>query len=89
MAFPHQLTKSLLLEYLDSIKGDKSGQHGTAVRGVINLAAQKGLLPGRRPVRHTLPAGPIAPGEEAVVSESIRQLMWQLMAQGILVFGKE
>ena len=83
-SFPFEQTRALLLEYL---KDKPSGQFQRVVAGVVELAVSKGLHtppPGRqRGDGRSLLKGTDAHG----VPELIRQQLWQLLVQGVLVFG--
>lgn len=75
--------RSLLLEYL---KTHDNGQYSDAVNGVIRLAVEKGLI--QRPQedgRSYLDR--LEHQDQKVIKERVRQAFWQLLVQGILVFG--
>lgn len=74
--FPYQHTKALLLEYL---KDHPKGQYVECAEGVVRLAAQKGLMGQQAPRGR----------ERTHVRELVRQLLWQLLVQGIIVFGMD
>jgi hypothetical protein len=79
-----QLVRALLLDYL---KRQNRGQLEEAVNGVLQLAMAKGLVP----------SGVGAVGVTRlhfqtnvnVVRDHVQQLMWQLLAQGLLVWGMD
>jgi len=84
--FPHQMTRSLLLEYL---KGKSGGQYLNVVEGVVTLAAEKGIIPCDGPPQHRRVLNLLARPDEWRIHEDIRQLLWQLIVQGVLVPGKD
>lgn len=68
------------------------GDFKEAVSGIIQLASAKGLY--KLPVKDIIIGGwdyrnDIPRGERENVIEQIRQLFWQLLVQGILIFGKD
>jgi hypothetical protein len=73
MAFPYAQSRALLLDYL---KTHQSGQYQNVVLGVIELAQQKQLL-GESPTQ----------SERTDAYELVRQHLWALLAQGVIVFG--
>lgn len=85
--FPYQELRSLLLEYLAS---NPTGDFTSAVAGVVELAKKCDLYSGsKNPLRYVGgPSYDLGPGDFQKVPEILRQLFWQLLVQGILVFGK-
>lgn len=82
--FPFEQARSLLLEYL---KTHSSGDYLEVVDGVVKLAIDKRLAtmqPGKpvTPIRGALPVH-----QSTIIKELVRQGLWQLLVQGILVFG--
>lgn len=86
--FPYQEARSLLLEY---IQQNPRGQYAAAVRGVIDLAKRRGLYGGAKSaVRRIGGSNYDLGGADADrVPERVRQLLWELLVHGILVFGKD
>ena len=89
--FPYNQTLSLLLEHL---KSNYEGQFDSVVNGVITLAIDKGIFPGpsarermqwiAEDYRKYLNSS-----DKKDVPELIRQLMWKLLIQDVIVFGKD
>jgi len=86
MNFPYQQTQALLLEYL---RANPTGQYVGVVGGVVALAVSKG--------QYTAQPG-FNPGDGRTmldrrdrddVHELVRQLLWQALVKGILVFGMD
>lgn len=71
------MARSLLLEYL---KENGTGQYTNAANGVTELAISKGLV-------REGDMGKIAAYRFAQIH--VRELMWQLLVQGILTFGQD
>ena len=83
----YQQARSLLLEHL---KVAPTGDYEAAWRGVLTLACARGLLPGV-----TVPQGArdvagcmIGPARSTVANH-VQELLWQLLVQGIVVFGQD
>jgi len=85
--FPYQEMRSLLLKHLAS---KPIGKYENAISGVIELAKQCGLYSGSDTPLHYMggPSYDLGPGDFQKVPELVRQLLWQLLVQGIIVFGK-
>lgn len=85
--FPYQELRSLLLEYLDL---NPIGNFTSAVTGVVELAKKHRLYSGSKtPLGYVGgPSYDSGPGDFQSVPEIVRQLLWQFLVQGILVFGK-
>lgn len=88
--FPNNQTMSLLLEYL---KANPTGQYADVVDGVIKLAIDKNMLNGpSNRERQSLGIDYrmyLNATDKKDVPELIRQLMWKLLIQDIIVFGKD
>ncbi|WP_438029092.1 hypothetical protein [Sorangium sp. So ce233] len=77
VALTHQLTRSLLLEYLRDHPRD---QYRNAAYGVVRLAKSKKLVgQGLNDEKHA----------EYAALRYVRELMWQLLVQGVLTFGMD
>ena len=89
--FPYNQTLSLLLEYL---KSNYEGQFESVVNGVISLAMDKGIfpVPSARERMQLIAEDSrryLNTSDKKDVPELIRQLMWKLLIQDIIVFGKD
>lgn len=86
-SWPWEQTRGLLLEHLQA---HHRGQFGVAVAGVANLAMEKGLYPKPRGWSpSSLGADQLQGNDRANVTELVRQLLWQLVVQGVLVPGMD
>lgn len=87
--FPYQELRALLLEYLSQ---EPEGNYTSAVSGTIELAKKRGLYAGQDPNHQVYRTGgsnyDLRAEDIYEVPESIRQLFWLFLVQGILVFGK-
>lgn len=86
-SFPYQQTKALLLEYLYT---NRSGQFSNVVTGVIELAVHKDLY--QKGAAKSLSPGTdyrrlLDGNDREYVPELLREIMWQLLVQNIVVFG--
>ncbi|MGK3965064.1 hypothetical protein WMF38_12880 [Sorangium sp. So ce118] len=70
-----QIIRTLLLKYL---KEHHDGQFRGAVDGVVRLAVSKGLVGNDQNSQRAA---------DHVASTRVRELLWQLLVQGILAFG--
>ncbi len=85
--FSYNITLSLILEYL---KSNYSGQFVQVVDGVVELAVNKNLIKGRKLQHLGSEYRDFLEGtDKKDVPELIRQLMWRLLLQDIIVFGKD
>ena len=84
--FPHQMTRSLLFEFLN---GKGGGQYLDVVHGVATLAAEKGIVPCDGPPQHRQALKLLDHTDNWKLHEDIRQLLWQLIVQGVLVPGRD
>lgn len=75
MPFSFSESRALLLEFL---RANPNGQYENAVTGVLELARGRGLV-GPQPTR--------AERDEAY--EGVRQHLWSLLVQGVIVFGQD
>ncbi|HEY3295668.1 MAG TPA: hypothetical protein VGL38_09520 [bacterium] len=87
-----QMLRSLLLEYLSTKPNMEDRRFEKAVVEVIQLAVAKRLYPAPT----TRYAGPVIelklllkPEDQQRIPELIRHVMWRLLIQGIIVFGKD
>lgn len=86
-SWPYRETKSLLMDYLHR---HPIGEFSEATSGVVRLAIEKGLIHipqqsyviGGRDYRDHLSGE-----DQANVTELVRQLLWDLLVKGIVVFG--
>jgi hypothetical protein len=74
-SFPFQQLRQLVFEHL---KGHYRDQYEGIVRGVEQLVLARRLVTGQ-----------LSPNDRTNVREGIRQLMWQLLVQNIIVFGMD
>lgn len=87
--WPHQHTKALIVDYLQA---HPTGQFADLTRGVLQLAIARQLLHDpRRPgqmttisTQHTL-----TPDDRREFEERTREILWELLVQGLLVFGSD
>ncbi len=90
--FPYNVTLSLLLEYL---KSNYSGHYSKVVNGVIELAVDKNLINGPSTPQQKLQYMNadyrqfLQGSDKQDVPELIRQLMWRLLLQDVIVFGMD
>lgn len=90
--FPYNITLSLLLEYL---KSNYSGQFANVVNGVVELAVDKRLINGPATPQEKLQYFNadyrqfLVGADRQDVPELIRQLMWRLLLQDVIVFGMD
>lgn len=86
--FPYEKIRSLLIEYLAK---KKDGNFQEAVSGVVELAKEHNLYTGSsKSGSHRIGVNYDLGGQDAHnVPEEVRQLFWQLLIQGILVFGSD
>jgi hypothetical protein len=86
--FPYEEIRSLLFEYLAK---QPSGNFSSAVEGVISLAKKHGLYAGSDGHFRRIggPSYDLGQQDHRTVPEKIRQMFWQLLVQGILVFGSD
>jgi len=86
--FPYQEMRSLLLEYLAE---NLQGQFSYAVNGVIARAKSRGLYGGSDGSYRIIGGAnyDLMRQDYKKAPEAIRQLFWQFLVQGILVFGHD
>jgi len=86
--FPRQEIRSLLLEYLSQ---HPQGQFSQAVQGVIDLAKKHGTYAGSKSNIQRMggPSYDLDSHGYRVVPEAVRQLFWQFLVQGLLVWGSD
>ena len=83
--FPYEHTKALLLAYLkDNPQGDYSG----AVEGVVEIAVRTRVHTPKKPPDGRKYFELLEHHERENVGERVRQLLWQLLIQGVIVFGR-
>ena len=84
--WPQEQTHGLILEHL---KTHHQGQFLEAVAGVANLAMGNGLYPKPRGWATAALGADQLQGDDCVnVTQLVRQLIWQLVVQGIVVPGR-
>ena len=86
--FPYEMIRSLLMEYLSKNRGN---QFSAAVLGVIELAKARGIYAGASNPVHSVggPSYGLGSEDHQKLPEAVRQLLWQFLVQGILVFGMD
>ena len=88
MTIPVQVVRPLVLEYL---QGKDEGQIATVVGGVATLAAKKKLVDASiiPPGGGQLHTDHLPHEFREALFMHVQQVMWQLLAQGILVWGSD
>lgn len=72
---------------LEFLKGKVGGQYVHVVEGIVALAVEKGRIPSDGPPQHGRVLNLLDRPDELRLYEDVRQLLWQLIVQGILVPG--
>ena len=85
--WPYRQTRELLMNYLH---GHQFGSFAEVASGVVQLAEEKGLF--HYPKQNYVVAGQdyrthLSRDDQANVTELLRQLFWELLVKGIIVFG--
>jgi len=84
--FPSRQIRSLLLEHL---REEPSGSYHRAANGVARLAINMGLLAATLEVPGDEYSYALSHQDSRLLRERVRQELWLLLSQGILVFGKD
>jgi len=88
--FPYQEIRALFLEYL---KSKPTGQFTDAVSGIVNLAKGRGMYSGQDMNHQYRRIGganyDLRIEDRDKVPETVRQLFWEFLVKGILVFGMD
>jgi len=80
----HEQMRAFLLEYL---KNKREGQYQDVVAGVIGIAFRVGALTPTKPDVGQGNLQRVGHEDKEAVGEHVRELMWELLVQGIIVFG--
>jgi hypothetical protein len=80
----HEQMKAFLLEFL---KSKREGQYHDVVAGVIGIAIRVGALVPTKPDVGRGNLERVGHEDREAVGEHVRELMWELLVQGIIVFG--
>ena len=87
MPLPHQIVRSLTFECL---RTGQASQVANLVDRVGTTAVQKNIVQSGK--AHAFGAGAdyyLHPGDFNALYESVQQILWQLLAQGIIVWGSD
>jgi hypothetical protein len=86
VALTPQILSTLIFEHLGT---EASGQVMTVVQGAVTLACKKGLasFPSGYSQHNLSYEHILQGGEREAVADHVQQVMWQLLAQGVLVWG--
>ncbi|MFH5883657.1 hypothetical protein ACG2F4_05050 [Halalkalibaculum sp. DA3122] len=85
--FPFQELKSLILEELNN---QPQGNFRNLVGGVIELAITKGIYNGKLNSSHKFQyINQLKQHDRNSLKEATREILWQLLVQGIIIFGTD